>query len=70
MLANATALPTLSQVQAMGTGYLPEAADYWERTGNLWDEVFTTIHERMSTPGGVPWKGLAAKQEWRRSLPT
>jgi hypothetical protein len=67
MLANATALPTLSQVQSMDTAYLPEAADYWERTGNLWDDAFTTIHERMSTPGGVRWKGLAAKQEWERS---
>lgn len=63
----ATALPTLSQLQTMDTAYLPEAADYWERTGNLWDEVFTTVHERMSATGGVPWKGLAAQREWERS---
>lgn len=66
-MSAATPLPTLSQVQTMDTAYLPEAADYWTRTANLLDEVFTNIHERISTPGGVPWKGQAAKQEWERS---
>ena len=28
----ATPLPTLSQVEAMDTAYLREAADYWTRT--------------------------------------
>lgn len=61
----ATPLPTLSQVQSLDTRYLREAADYFERTGNLWDEVFAEIHRRISTPGGTRWEGqtAAAAQE-------
>jgi hypothetical protein len=59
MLA-ATSLPSLSQVQTLDTTYLQEADRYWTRTGNLWDQVFTKIHETMSTPGGIPWEGQAA----------
>jgi hypothetical protein len=63
----ATPLPTLSQVQTLNTAYLREAADYFARTGNLWDEVFTEIHERISTPGGTSWKGQAAAAEQARA---
>jgi hypothetical protein len=61
----ATSLPSLSQVQTLDTTYLLEAQQYWTRTGNLWDQVFTEISETMSTPGGTPWKGktAAAAQE-------
>jgi hypothetical protein len=44
----------------LDTTYLREAADYFERTGNLWDEVFAEIHAGASTPGGAPWQGQAA----------
>jgi hypothetical protein len=59
-MPSTTALPTLSQVQSLDTGYLREAQQYWTHTGNLWDEVFTEVNERMSTPAGTPWKGEAA----------
>jgi hypothetical protein len=53
-------LPSLSEVQSLDTTYLREAQKYWSTTGNLWDEVFTEVHERMSTPAGTPWRGEAA----------
>jgi hypothetical protein len=59
-MAAATQLPSLSQVQTLDTTYLLEAQQYWSHTGDLWDQVFTKIHETMSTPGGMPWKGQAA----------
>jgi hypothetical protein len=59
-MPSTAALPTLSQVQSLDTGYLLEAQQYWTHTGNLWDEVFTEVNERMSTPAGTPWKGEAA----------
>jgi hypothetical protein len=40
--------------------YLRDAADYFERTGNLWDEVFAEILDRVSSPCGTPWQGQAA----------
>jgi hypothetical protein len=55
-----TALPTLSQVQTLDTAYLRDAAQYWARSGNLWEQALAEVHERMATPGGVPWKGRAA----------
>jgi hypothetical protein len=66
-LPAATPLPTLSQVQNLDTGYLSEAADYFERTGNLWDEVFAEIHEKFSTPGGTAWEGQAAAAAQERA---
>ena len=59
-MAAVTSLLTLSQVRSLDTGYLSEAAEYFERTGNLWDEVFAEIHERTSAPGGTPWAGQTA----------
>jgi hypothetical protein len=59
-MAAATALPSLSQVESLDTTYLAEAQQYWSHTGNQWDQVFTEIHESMSTPGGMPWNGQAA----------
>jgi hypothetical protein len=66
-LPAATPLPTLSQVRNLDTGYLSDAADYFERTGNLWDEVFGEIHERISTSGGTAWEGQAAAAAQQRA---
>jgi hypothetical protein len=66
MAATAT-LPTLSQVQTLQTAYLREAAEYWTRTANLWEQAFTGVHERISTPGGTAWKGQAAAAARERS---
>jgi hypothetical protein len=62
-----TPLPTLSQVRSLDTGYLSEAADYFERTGNLWDEVFAEIHAGAATPGATPWQGQAAAAAQERA---
>ncbi|EUA78540.1 hypothetical protein I553_2829 [Mycobacterium xenopi 4042] len=35
----------------MDTSYLREAEAYWTRTANLWDQVFTAVHDLISTPG-------------------
>jgi hypothetical protein len=61
------ALPTLSQVQTLDTAYLREAGEYWTRTANLWEQAFTEVNDRMSTPGGIPWKGEAAAAAQERS---
>jgi hypothetical protein len=66
-VAAAAALPTLSQVRTLDTAYLREAAEYWTRTGNLWEQAFGEVHERMSTPGGATWKGQAAGAAQERS---
>ncbi len=66
MVATA-ALPTLSQVQTLDTAYLHEAAQSWTRTANLWDQTFTEVHERMSSPGGTSWRGQAAAAAQQRS---
>jgi hypothetical protein len=60
MAAATTSLPTLSQLQTLDTTYLREAAAYWTRTANLWENVFTEIHDQMSTPAGTRWHGQAA----------
>jgi hypothetical protein len=67
-MAATTALPTLSQVQTLDTAYLREAAGYWTRTAELWEQAFTEVHGRMSTPGGAPWKGEAAGAAQERSF--
>ncbi len=66
-MAAVTSLLTLSQVRSLDTGYLSEAAEYFEHTGNLWDEVFAEIHERSSTPGGTPWAGQTADAAQERA---
>jgi hypothetical protein len=66
-VAAATALPTSSHVQAMDTSHLREAAAYWTRTAKLWEETFTEVHDRASTPGGMPWEGEAATRELERA---
>jgi hypothetical protein len=66
-MAVATSLPSLSQVQRLDTTYLQEAQQYWSHTGNLWDQVFTEIHESMSSPGGAPWTGQAAAAAHERA---
>jgi hypothetical protein len=62
-----TSLLTLSHVRSLDIGYLSEAADYFEHTGNLWDEVFAEIHERTSTPGRTPWAGQTADAAQERA---
>ncbi|KAA1250138.1 hypothetical protein F0Q45_11260 [Mycobacterium simiae] len=52
-MAAVASLPTLSQVQTLDTAYLREAAQYWTRTANLWEQVFTEIHDRMSKTAGA-----------------
>lgn len=66
-MASDTTQLTLSQVRSLDTGYLSDAADYFERTGNLWDVVFAEIHERSSTPGGAPWAGQTANAAQERA---
>jgi hypothetical protein len=66
-MAATAALPTLSQVQTLDTAYLREAGKYWTRTANLWEQAFTEVNDRMSTPGGIPWKGQAAAAAQERS---
>jgi hypothetical protein len=60
MATATTSLPTLWQVQTMDTAYLREAAAYWTRTANLWENAFAKAHEQMSTPGDTRWQGQAA----------
>jgi hypothetical protein len=67
MAAANTSLPTLSQVQTMDTTYLRDAAAYWTRTANLWENVFTEIHYQMSIPAGTRWHGQAATAALKRS---
>jgi hypothetical protein len=59
-MPGAARLPGLSEVQGLDTTYLREAQKYWSNTGNLWDQVFTEVHEKISTPAGSPWIGEAA----------
>ena len=66
-MAATAALPTLSQVQTLDTAYLREAAQYWTQAGDLWEQAFTEVHERMSAPGGSPWQGQAAAAAQERS---
>jgi hypothetical protein len=66
-LVAVTSLLTLSQVRNLDTGYLSEAADYFEHTGNLWDEVFAEIHAGAATPGATPWQGQAAAAAQERA---
>jgi hypothetical protein len=47
--------------------YLREAAEYFEHTGNLWDEVFAEIHAGASTPDATPWQGQAAAAAQHRA---
>lgn len=60
-------LLTLSQVKTLDTAYLPDAADYWERTANLWEETFTAVHRRVSAPAGTPWQGLGRDAAQQRA---
>jgi hypothetical protein len=59
-MPDAMPLPSLSEVQSLDTTYLREAQKYWSTTGNLWDQVFSEVHERISTPAGTTWNGEAA----------
>jgi len=66
-MAPGSALPTLSQVQTLDTAYLQEAAQHWTRTANVWEQAFTEVHERMSTPGGARWEGQSSTAAQERS---
>ena len=60
-------MPTLSQVQTLNTGYLREAAQHWTHTAKASEQAFTEVHQRLSAPGGIPWKGRAAAAAEERS---
>jgi hypothetical protein len=66
-MPGSTPLLTLPQVEAIDTAYLRQAAEYWQHTANVWEEAFTEVHERMSSPGSTPWKGRAAAAAQERS---
>src|SRR3974377_1190517 len=66
-MAATAALPNLSQVQTLDTSYLGEAAEYWTRTANLWEQAFTEVDERMSSPGDTAGRGQAAAAAQQRS---
>jgi hypothetical protein len=66
-MAAVSGLPMLSQVQTLDTGYLREAAEHWTRTGNLWEQAFGEVHERISSPGDTTWNGQAAAAAQQRS---
>jgi hypothetical protein len=66
-MSDAVQLPRLSEVQSLDTTYLREAGKYWSTTGNLWEQVFTDVHDKMSAPGGNPWNGEAAAAGRKRS---
>jgi hypothetical protein len=67
MVASTTSLPTLAQVQTLDTTYLREAAGHWTHTANLWEHIFTEIHDQMSAPAGAPWEGQAAAKARERA---
>jgi hypothetical protein len=60
MAAVTAAVPTLSQMQAWSTGHLESAANHWTQTAEDWEHAFTAIHRETPTPGGTPWRGVAA----------
>jgi hypothetical protein len=66
MAATAPVFP-LSQVTTLDTSYLRGAADYWDRTANLWEESFTDVHRRVSAPGGTPWTGFGNEGAQQRT---
>lgn len=63
----ATPTLTLSQVESLDTAYLRDAAEHWERTANLWEESFTAVHNRISSPGGTVWTGFGSQGALGRS---
>jgi hypothetical protein len=64
-MAATAGLPTLSDVLALDTAYLREAARHWTHTAALWELSFTEVCDWMSAPGGSAWRGrgAAAAQE-------
>lgn len=38
---------TLSQIQAWSTEHLIEAASYWSRTADRWEDVFLTMRNQF-----------------------
>ncbi|WP_234783004.1 hypothetical protein [Mycolicibacter sinensis] len=63
----ATPMLKLSQVEALDTAYLRNAADFWEHTANVWEESFTEVHRRLSAPGGTVWTGVGSQGALGRS---
>ena len=47
-------LPTLSQIQAWDTEHLIEAATYWSKTANQWEDVFLRMRNQSHT---IIWEG-------------
>ncbi|VBA54493.1 hypothetical protein LAUMK191_03114 [Mycobacterium attenuatum] len=51
-------LPTLSQLQAWDTEHLVDAAHYWSRTADLWEDVFLQVRNQSHT---IVWDGAGGE---------
>lgn len=51
-------LPTLSQLQAWDTEHLVDAAHYWSRTADLWEDVFLQMRNQSHT---IVWDGAGGE---------
>jgi hypothetical protein len=63
----ASALPTLSQIQAFETDHLGAAATHWSRIAERWEDSFVKLALHMAFPGGDPWRGDAADAAQQRA---
>ncbi|OBK18655.1 hypothetical protein A5636_01885 [Mycobacterium asiaticum] len=45
---------TLSQIRAWSTAPLTDAASYWSKTADQWDDVFLTMRNQSQS---IAWKG-------------
>lgn len=53
-------LPTVTQINNWDVQHLIDAAAYWARTADLWDETFHDVWQTTLHPGGTIWDGTAA----------
>lgn len=51
-------LPTLSQLQAWDTEHLVDAAHYWSRAADLWEDVFLQMRNQSHT---IVWDGAGGE---------
>ena len=59
-MAEPLPLPSLSEVRSAIFTHLSDAADYWNRLADLWENSFTEIRNGTLRPGGTIWEGVAA----------
>lgn len=57
-------IPSLSQVRALDYGQMWDAANHLDATGDLWEESFTDIHDRVAS---IDWEGDAREAEFERA---